>query len=277
MRFGVHISAHADGMDLRAFGRLLEERGGDALYLPEHTHVPVTMASEHPGGPEAMGPSSRLLDPFVALGFVAAATDRLRLGTGVCLVPQRDPIVLAKEIATLDVLSGGRALLGIGAGWNREEMANHGVDPKTRFAQMREQVLAIKRLWTDDEAEFHGDFVDFGPVRQQPKPRQTPHPPILVGGEGPGVLARVAEYGDTWLPNAHPGLVERTRELQSLADERGRSPIPTIVFGAPWDRDAIARYQDAGIAGCVFDIPYETPGTATAGLDRFAELIAEFR
>ena len=249
----------------------------DALYLPEHSHVLVGMVSEHPGGPNAMGPSSRLLDPFVALGFVAATTGRLRLGTGVCLVPQRDPIVLAKEVATLDVLSSGRAFLGIGAGWNREEMANQGVDPKTRFARMREHVLAIKRIWTEGTAEYRGDFVDFGPIRQQPKPRQHPHPPILVGGEGPGVLSRVAEYGDGWLPNAHPELLERTRELQVLARERGRGPIPTTVFGAPWDRDAIARYRDAGIAGCVFDIPFEKPDAAAAGLDRLADLIAELR
>ncbi|HKG25687.1 MAG TPA: TIGR03619 family F420-dependent LLM class oxidoreductase, partial [Thermomicrobiales bacterium] len=161
MRFGVQVRATADGVDLRWIARAVEERGFESLFLPEHTHVPVVRRSRHPGGEELMDDALKGYDPFIGLAVVAAGTERLRIGTGVCLIPQHDPIVLAKQVATLDVLSGGRVILGVGAGWNREEMANHGVDPSQRWAVMREKVLAITRIWTAEEASFDGDFVRF--------------------------------------------------------------------------------------------------------------------
>jgi len=227
--------------------------------------------SKYPGDPEWLRRCMRLLDPFVALGAVAAVTERLRLGTGVCLVPQHHPITLAKQVATLDLLSGGRALFGVGAGWGREEMGNHGTDPALRWRLMRERVLAMKRIWTEDEPEFQGELVRFGPIWQWPKPVQKPHPPVLVGGEGPRVLERVVDYGDEWMPNDHPELEERIGELQRLAAARGRGPIPVTVFDAPTDPALIQRYAAAGVTRCVFTIPSNDAEQFGATLARLRE------
>lgn len=276
MRFGVQIRATAEGVDLRWIARAVEERGFESLFLPEHTHVPVVRQSVHPGGEELMDAALKGYDPFIGMAVVAEATERLRVGTGVCLLPQHDPIVLAKQVATLDALSGGRVILGVGAGWNREEMANHGVDPPHRWAVMREKVLAIKRIWTEEESAFDGTFVHFGPLRQEPKPVQRPHPPILIGGEGPGILERVASYGDGWLPNDHPELLERIPELIRLAAAIGRGPLPISVYAMPHDAGAVARYAEATTAGierCVFNLPSRNLAETTAVLDRLAEIV----
>jgi probable F420-dependent oxidoreductase len=195
------------------------------------------------------------------------------VGTGVCLIPQHDPIVLAKQVATLDVLSGGRVILGVGAGWNREEMANHGVDPVHRWEVMREKVLAVKRIWTEEEASFDGAYVRFGPLRQEPKPVQRPHPPVLIGGEGPGVLERVAAFGDGWLPNDHPELLDRIAGMNESAAAVGRGPLPVSVYAMPYDEDAVARYADAEIERCVFSLPSRDQDETTAALDRLAEIM----
>jgi probable F420-dependent oxidoreductase len=216
----------------------------------------------------------RFLDPFIALTAVAGVTTRLRLGTGVCLLPEHDPITLAKEIATLDVLSGGRVLFGIGAGWNREELRHHGTEPAARWRVMRERALAMKEIWTNEVAEFHGQYVDFGPIWQWPKPVQRPHPPILVGGEGPGVLDRVLDYGDEWAPNAEPGIAERVVELQELATARGRGTIPVTVMHVPAERDEIARYAAAGATRYVFSLPSGDRDTVERTLARLTALIA---
>ena len=199
------------------------------------------------------------------------------MGTGVCLIPQHDPIVLAKQVATLDVLSGGRVILGVGAGWNREEMANHGVDPNTAGTMMGEKVQAVKRIWTEEEAAFDGAFVRFGPIRQEPKPVQRPHPPVLIGGEGPGVLERVATYGDGWLPNDHPEVLDRIAGLNDLAAAAGRGPLPVSVYAMPDDAEAVARYADAGIERCVFNLPSRDVDETTAVLDRLAEIVRRWR
>jgi probable F420-dependent oxidoreductase len=277
MHFGVHIEPTDRTMEVVALGRLVEELGFESLFLPEHTHLPVAGASVHPSGPATHERLRRFLDPFIALAAVASATTTLRLGTGVCLVPQHHPIALAKQIATLDFLSGGRFLFGIGAGWNREEMQNHGVDPATRFRRMREHILAMRAIWTEDEAEFHGEFVRFDPIWSWPKPAQRPHPPIIVGGEGPRVLDRVLDYGDEWGPNAEDGIEDRVRELRRRTAELGRLPLPVTAFHTRPDLATLRSYAAAGVTRCVFSLPGAGEGEIRATLDRIAALVEEYR
>src|SRR5215207_7114428 len=196
--------------------RMAEERGFESLLFPEHTHIPAVRKTDYPGGGELPTEYAHTHDPFVALTAAAAATQRLRVGTGICLVIERDPIVTAKEVASLDQLSGGRFLFGVGAGWNREEMENHGTDPHRRFSLMRERVEAMKAIWTQNEASYHGEHVEFDRIWSWPKPVQKPHPPVLVGGNGPKVLDRVVAFGDEWMPNRVTGLTERIEELRQL-------------------------------------------------------------
>jgi probable F420-dependent oxidoreductase len=213
-----------------------------------------------------------MFDPFVALGSVAAVTETMLLGTGVCLLPQHDPIVLAKTVATLDVLSHGRVLLGIGAGWNEPEMRNHGVDPPERWRIMREKALALKAIWTSDVAEFHGAIVDFDPLWLWPKPRQQPHPPLIVGGEGRRVLERVLDFGDEWMPNDHDEVERRIDELQRRAAAADRAPIPVTVFAVPPSRERVEQLRVAGAQRCVFNARSGTLAEAVASLDRLREL-----
>ena len=277
MRFGVQIRATAQTADLGELGRALEASGFDALYLPEHTHIPLSVRSLFPDDPGWLETCKQMVDPFVSLASVAAVTDTLLLGTGVCLLPQHDPIVLAKTVATLDVVSNGRVLLGIGAGWNEPEMANHGVDPRHRWAIMREKALAMRAIWTQDEAEFHGRFVDFDPLWLWPKPAQHPHPPLVIGGEGPRVLDRVLDYGDEWMPNELEGVEERIAELNRRAAEQGRNLIPTTIYATPRDPAAIERLTAAGAHRLVFNLPRTAPGDELAGVRELAELIRPFQ
>ena len=215
-----------------------------------------------------------MVDPFVALGAVAAVTTTLKLGTAICLVIQRDPIQLAKEVASVDYLSGGRMLFGVGGGWNKEEMEDHGTKPARRWKIMRERVLAMKEIWTRDEAAYHGQFVDFYPVWSWPKPVQKPHPPILVGGDGPHTLERVVEYGDEWMPIPGRGatrLEDRIAELQRLAKAAGRGPIPVTVSGCPPDPKAIEGFAAMGVHRCLFWLP---PAPAETCLP-FLKLVAK--
>src|SRR3954469_20115148 len=239
--------------------RLVEERGFDSLWFPEHTHIPVSRRTPYPGGGELPPEYSHTHDPFVALAAVATATERLRFGTGICLVMQRDPIVTAKEVASLDRLSGGRFLFGVGAGWNREEMENHGTDPRRRFSLMRERVEAMKEIWTSDEAEFHGRHVDFDPIWSWPKPVQRPHPPILVGGAGKGVIRRVLAYGDEWMPHAGMPIEQlgaRIQALQDAARNGGRdADIPVTVQGAEPDARALDELRDVGVTRVTLYVP----------------------
>ncbi len=234
MKFGIIMFVTDESIGIVELARAVEERGFESLFLPEHSHIPV----EHcpwPGGPELPRYYKRSLDLFTALGAAAAVTSRIQLGTGVCLVVQRlTRSSLAKEgVATLDQISGGRVLLGVGGGWNREEMADHGTDPSKRWKILRERLLACKAIWTQEEAEFHGEYVDFAPMWSWPKPSRVP--PVLVGGDGAGTFQRVLEYGDGWMPlnrTSPERFVTRFHELQKLAADRGRPPVPVTMFGA---------------------------------------------
>lgn len=270
MRFGVSTFVTDEGIGPTALGRALEERGFGSLFVTEHTHIPVSRETAYPGGGDLPRVYYRTLDPFVVLSAAAAVTARLRLGTGVALVVQRDPITLAKEVASLDLVSGGRAALGVGAGWNREEMRDHGTDPATRMRLMRERVLAVKELWTQEHAEFHGEFVDFDPVFSYPKPVQDPHPPVLVGGSGPTALDRVAEYGDGWMPLYGTGdLATRIADLRERTNRR----MPVTVFAAPGRPEAVAELEAAGADEVLFHLRTEPENDTLRNLDRLAALL----
>ena len=293
MRFGVSTFVTDEGLRPGQLAAAVEERGFDSLFVSEHTHYPVAAA---PPPDTDLPPRDylRSLDPFVALTAAAATTERLTLGTGITLVPQRDPITLAKEVASLDVVSGGRLRLGIGAGWLREEMVNHGTDPATRMALMRERVLAMKQIWTQEQAEFHGRFVDFGPIYSWPKPIQRPHVPVLVGGNGRTVFDRVIDYGDGWAPNllgTPESLVADVAELRRRGDDAGRGYLPVTLIGAdrrgfapastgiaPLTLRELSVLADGGVDECVFfrDAGLDRDG-ALRYLDRLADLTEQFR
>ncbi|MBX9698874.1 MAG: LLM class F420-dependent oxidoreductase [Acetobacteraceae bacterium] len=259
MKIGVFYFPTDYGIDPGELGAALEERGFDSLWVPEHTHIPTSRRSPFPGGGELPRRYKHTHDPFVALSFAAARTTRLKLGTGILLVPQRDPIVTAKSVASLDRLSGGRFLLGIGGGWNVEEMENHGARYETRFRLMEERVRAMQALWTQEEASFHGKYVNFDPVWMHPKPLQRPHPPIYLGGETDHTLRRVVEFCDGWFPRPGRGreMVEGVQRLRRMAEEKGRDPksLSTIVFRAPPEAPALAGYREAGIDGALLEVP----------------------
>ena len=252
MNHGLAVFATDEGVSPAELARLAEDKGFESLFVPDHTHIPASRSSEAPRGGELPREYSRMLDPFVALMAAAAATSELRIGTGLCLVVERDPIATAKAIATLDFLSGGRFLFGVGAGWNFEEMRNHGTDPARRFALMRERVEAMKVIWTQDEASYDGEFVAFEPIWSWPKPIQRPHPPVMIGGNGPRALERVLAYGDEWLPEPEDGLVARIRELRARGEAAGRE-IPVTVYGARVED--VGTYMDAGVHRCVHWLP----------------------
>ena len=276
MKFGIVMFPTDYAIDPVTLGRAVEERGFDSLFLPEHTHIPASRRTPWPGGADLPREYSHTYDVFVALTAVAATTEKLLLGTGICLVVERDPITIAKEVASLDFLSNGRLLFGVGGGWNREEMENHGTDPRTRFPLMRERILAMKEIWTQDEAEYHGKYVNFDPIWSWPKPVQKPHPPVYVGGDGPGTFRRVIEYGDAWMPiptRSETPLSERVGRLNEMAEEAGRSRIPVTVYGTIAREEVIAHYADIGIDRCIFWLPPVPESEAVPQLDRYAEMM----
>jgi probable F420-dependent oxidoreductase len=275
MELGLAILLTDYSMQPAELGRAAEARGFESLFLAEHTHIPVSRETPYSLGGELPREYSHTIDPFVGLAAAAAVTERLKVGTGVCLIIQRDPIVTAKEVATLDRVSGGRFLFGIGAGWNREEMQNHGTDPTARFRRMRESVEAMKAIWTEEKAEYHGRLIDFDPIWSWPKPVQKPHPPVLVGGVGEKVLDRVVAYGDEWIPNRIKGpeeLGERIAELQRRAEAAGRERIPVTVFGA--QPDQLDRLRDAGVTRALFRLRPEGADDERRQLDELAEVAA---
>jgi probable F420-dependent oxidoreductase len=253
-----------------------EERGFESVFLPEHTHIPTSRRSPYPDGGELPGQYLHLVDPIVALSAMAAATSRIRLGTAVCLVVQRDPIVLAKQMATLDRLSGGRLEMGVGGGWNKEEMANHGTMFEDRWDLLRERVEAIKRIWSDDEAEYHGRLVDFDPIWCWPKPVQLPGPPVLVGGSGPRAMERVLEYGDGWIPVVgweQEHLLSRVTRMRAAAGERGR-PVPTVtVVGVNPKASVIDQLAEHGIDRALIALPVASRDEMLRRLDRYSALL----
>jgi probable F420-dependent oxidoreductase len=262
------------GLDPAAIARVVEQRGHDWLLFPEHTHIPASRETPYPAGGELPRKYSHTYDLFIALTAAATATSRLRVGSGICLVVERDPIVTAKEVASLDHLSGGRFLFGVGAGWNREEMANHGTDPRVRMAIMAERVKAMKEIWTQEEASFHGEHVRFERIWSWPKPAQRPHPPVLVGGNGPTVLDRVLDFGDAWMPNHGKGVVAQIGELRRRAEEAGRE-VPVVVMSPPPNPELLERYAQAGVERVLFWLPSAGLAPVEAELDRIEAAMAE--
>ena len=281
MQFGVSIFNTDYSIRIDELARALEARGFESLWLPEHTHIPKSRRSPWPGGPNLPKEYWHTLDPFVSLATAAAATTRLKLATGICLVIERDPITLAKEVASLDLLSNGRFLFGIGGGWNAEEMENHGTDFKKRWRVLRERVLAMKEIWTKEAAEFHGEFVNFDPIWAHPKPVQKPHPPIILGVNTPKARQRVVEYCDGWLPIAARAgdLVAGVADLRESAKRAGRDPnsLTVSVFAATPTEDALRGYQKAGVERVIFPLPSAGRDEIIPILDRLAKVVLAFK
>ncbi|MEZ5098772.1 MAG: LLM class F420-dependent oxidoreductase [Thermoleophilia bacterium] len=275
MRIGVFCFLTAWSIQPIELGRALEQHGLDSLFLPEHTHIPVDRRTPFPIGGELPRYYAETYDPFVALATVAATTERLGIGTGVCLLIQRDPIVTAKEVASLDVLSAGRFELGVGAGWNREEIENHGTDFPSRWKLLRERVEAMRAIWTQDEASYAGELVSFEPLRAEPKPLQRPHPPVLLGSNAPRAIDRVLRYADGWMPSTGMGgidLVEGVAELRRRAEELGRPRPPVTVFGGDGDEGELARLAAAGVDRVLLRLPTAPAAEVLPIVERYGRL-----
>ncbi|MBV9544890.1 MAG: LLM class F420-dependent oxidoreductase, partial [Chloroflexi bacterium] len=276
MQFGVTMFPADYAMRVTDLGRAAEDRGFESLFLPEHTHIPVHRETPWSGTTTPGDPPREYvhtIDPFVAFGAVAAVTSRIKLGTGICLVIQRDPILLAKEVASIDLLSGGRFLFGVGAGWLREEIANHGTDPRTRWRLFGERMRAMEAIWSNEEAEFRGKYVNFDKIWSWPKPVQKPRPPILLGGDVLTAMQRVVEYADEWMPHPDRGEVPlrgRIRQFHELCESGGRPPLPVTVYGTPTDQRAVETYVEAGLNRCVFRLPAASADEVLPALDRAA-------
>jgi probable F420-dependent oxidoreductase len=272
VELGVALFATDYSIQPADLARLAEERDFESLFFTEHTHIPASRETPWPGGAELPREYSHSYDTFVALSVAAAVTERIKIGPGVSLVVEHDPIVLAKVVASLDRLSGGRVLFGVGAGWNREEMRNHGTDPRRRFTVLRERVEAMKEIWTKDEPEYHGEFVDFDPIWCWPKPVQQPHPPVLVGGTGEKVLDRVLAYGDEWFPNRMESPEQLGRRIEELRERAGRH-VKVSFFGTKAEQRAVERLAEVGVDRCVFYVsPDVDAGEAERQLDEFVAL-----
>ncbi|MEC3977116.1 LLM class F420-dependent oxidoreductase [Amycolatopsis sp. H20-H5] len=273
MKFGIATFVTDEGIRPDVLGKALEERRFDSLFLAEHSHIPVSRQSPYPGGGPLPSKYQRTLDPFVALTAAAMTTERLLLGTGIALLIQRDLIHTAKEVASLDLLSGGRVAFGVGVGWNREEMANHGTDPRTRGALINEQLAALKEIWTTDEAQFHGEHVDFDPIFAWPKPVQKPHPPIFIGGESPAALERLLTYGDAWLPRGSSTEAE-LRQVREWLTERGRGDVPFTVFGGSEKPEILDGFASAGVERVTLLLETAPEAESLRELDRLAAIAA---
>ncbi|WP_216901247.1 LLM class F420-dependent oxidoreductase [Nocardia alni] len=271
MKFGVSTFVTDEGISSTALGRALEERGFESLFLAEHSHIPTSRQSPYPGGGDLPRMYYRALDPFVALGAAAAVTERLLLGTGVTLLIQRDIIHTAKEVASLDLISGGRLVFGVGVGWNREEMANHGTDPRTRGALVEEQLAALREIWTKDAAEYHGKFIDFDPIYSWPKPVQRPHPPIYLGG-GQAAAERAIRLGIGWIPNA----VANPADVPGQLAEFRKSGLPITVSSVPTDPAILDAYAEAGAERVNLPLNNLPEDESLRALDNLAEFVRKY-
>ena len=277
MQFGVTIFSTDQVMRPDELARAAEERGFVSLYVPEHTHIPVSRRTPPPSG-DAVLPDyyKRAFDPFVAMAMAAAATERLRVGTGICLVAQRDPIVTAKAVASLDHLSGGRFVFGVGFGWNADEIEDHGVEMRSRRAVAREHVLAMQRFWADDVAGFEGEHVHLPPSWSWPKPTQKPWPPVLIGGAaGPKLFAHVAEYADGWIPIGGAGVREALPQLHRAVEAAGRDPatVRVVPFGTIPDPGKLDYYASIGIDEVVLRVPAGDRDAVVPVLDDYSKLV----
>lgn len=276
MHYGVMMFSTDYAIHPAELGRAAEERGFESLLFPEHTHIPSSRSSPWPGGPNLPKEYWHTNDVFVALSFAAAATSTLRIGTGICLVIEHDPITLAKQVATLDALSGGRLIFGIGGGWNREEMENHGTDFTQRWDVLRERIAAMKEIWTKDEASYRGEHVSFDAIWSWPKPVQKPHPPILLGSGSARGRQRVVDYCDGWMPIAgRDDVLAGIADLRIRAARAGRDPqsIAITIFGAPTQAERIDEYRAAGVERVVFALPPQDRDPVLRALDKHVELI----
>ena len=274
MKFGISTFVTDEGIAPGALAAAIEERGFDSLFIAEHTHIPLSRKSPWPRGGELPRKYYRTLDPFVTLTAAAAVTERLLLGTGVALVVERDPIITAKEVASLDLVSGGRAIFGVGVGWNREEMMNHGTDPRTRGKLTDERIRAMIEIWAKEEPEFHGRFVDFDPIGAWPKPLQKPYSPIYVGGGRPA-FGRIAELGDAWLANGLPP-DELGPMMGELREAAGRD-VPVTVFNASGEPEVLEAYAKLGVKRVLLSLPTLPEGESLAHLDTLAGAAAATR
>jgi probable F420-dependent oxidoreductase len=268
MKFGFIMFPTREAIPPGEFGMLLEDRGFESLFMPDHTHIPAVTPERY----DVMNLPAEFrngMDAFVALGAIAQATTTLQIGTAILLVTERDPIVTAKEVASVDVLSGGRMNFGVGPGWINQEMRNHGTDPDDRWRVMRERVQAMQQIWTRDIASYHGDFVNFDDITSWPKPHRAPHPPILVAGNGPRVAERVVAYGDEWIPMRRPNVLDHIAEFKKTARRPGSDqPIPVTLFGG--ELFEVDAYAAAGVDRVLFWVRPADTAEMTRTVDRIA-------
>jgi probable F420-dependent oxidoreductase len=275
MKFGISTFVNDDTIDAVSLARAIEERGFESLMIAEHTHIPASRESAYPLGGELPSIYYRTLDPFVTLAAAAAVTSTIELVTGIALLIQRDPIITAKEAASIDLISNGRFLFGVGAGWNIEELRNHGTDPKTRGALLDERIEAIKALWTAEPASYHGKYVDFDPSYMRPKPIQKPHPPILIGGDSDATVKRVIRHEAGWISNPLP--VDRlSRRIDQIREGAGHD-VPLAMFGTPVDPDYWHAADELGFGGLGLLLPTKPRDESLRLLDEYAERLAQYR
>ena len=280
MKIGITMFATDYAIRPDTLAKECEERGFESIWFPEHTHIPASRKSPWPAGGELPKEYWHTHDLFVSLGAAAAVTKTIKIGSGICLVIERDPITLANEVASVDQLSNGRLLFGIGGGWNAEEMENHGTSFNRRWKVCRERIEAMKVIWAEEEAEYHGEFVNFDPIWSHPKPVQKPHPPIILGTLSDKGLKRVVNYCDGWIPvgGTVQDMPAAIQQLHNLADEAGRpkEEIPVSIFGGPDDEKALGQLQELGLDRTVFFVPSADADTVLPLLDKYQGFISKF-
>jgi probable F420-dependent oxidoreductase len=275
MKFGIATFVNDDTIDTVSLARAIEERGFASLVIAEHTHLPASRETPYPQGGELPSMYYRTLDPFVTLAAAAAVTSKIELFTGIALLIQRDPIITAKETASIDLISGGRFVFGVGAGWNIEELRDHGTDPKTRGALLDERIEAIRALWTAEPAEYHGKYVNFDPSYSRPKPVQKPHPPIFIGGNSDATVKRVIRHRAGWISNALP-VEALTRRIGQMRDGAGHD-VPLAMFGAPQKPDYWRAAEELGFGQLALMLPTRPLDESLRLLDEYAALVNQYR